>query len=101
MLSALYFFKEPFTNLVTITFTALIITELLNVYSVVSLQLIDSFQIVKLNWKMVLSSLLTFACYICSIVFLRSYFDTSYLNWQFFMKVLAITLLSWLPLHLV
>lgn len=35
MLSALYFFNEPFTNLVTITFTALIITELLNVYSVV------------------------------------------------------------------
>jgi hypothetical protein len=49
---------------------------------------------------MFISSLLTFACYILSIVLLRSYFDTSYLTWQFFLKVLAITLLSWLPLHL-
>lgn len=49
---------------------------------------------------MVVSALGTFACYICSIAFLRSYFDTSYLSWQFFLKVIAITLLSWLPLHL-
>lgn len=41
MLSALYFFNEPFTNLVTITFTALIFTELLNVYSVVSATISD------------------------------------------------------------
>jgi hypothetical protein len=33
MLSALFFFNEPFTNIVTITFTALVITELLNVFS--------------------------------------------------------------------
>jgi hypothetical protein len=36
MLSTLIFFKESFTNIVTITFTALIIIELLNVYSEVS-----------------------------------------------------------------
>ena len=36
MLSTLYFFNESFTNIVTITFTALVITELLNVFSVVS-----------------------------------------------------------------
>jgi phospholipid-translocating ATPase len=50
---------------------------------------------------MIVSSLLTFACYILSISLMRSYFDTSYLSWRFFLKVLAITLLSWLPLHLV
>lgn len=33
MLSTLFFFKESFSNIVTITFTALVITELLNVYS--------------------------------------------------------------------
>jgi hypothetical protein len=49
---------------------------------------------------MFVASLLTFACYILSISFLRSYFDTSYLSWHFFLKVLAITLLSWLPLHI-
>lgn len=91
MLSALYFFHEPFTNIVTITFTALIITELLNVFSVIN----------KPNWKMIVSSLLTFVFYILSIAFLRTYFDTSYLTWKFFLKVLAITLLSWMPLHVV
>ena len=50
---------------------------------------------------MVVSSLGTFACYIMSISFLRAYFDTSYLSWEFFLKVLAITLLSWMPLHMI
>lgn len=50
---------------------------------------------------MIVSSLLTFLFYILSILFLRSYFDIQYLQWHFFMKVLAITLLSWLPLHMI
>lgn len=33
MLATVMFFKESFTNIVTITFSALIIIELLNVYS--------------------------------------------------------------------
>ena len=36
MLATVIFFNEPFTNIVTITFSALIIIELLNVYSEVS-----------------------------------------------------------------
>jgi phospholipid-translocating ATPase len=39
MLSTLIFFHESFTNIITITFTALVITELLNVYSEVSQKL--------------------------------------------------------------
>ena len=102
MLSTLFFFNEPFTNIVTITFTALVITELLNVYSEVSYFIFEYLiKINKPNCKMFISSVLTFACYIASIVLLRSYFDTSYLTWRFFLKVLAITLLSWLPLHIV
>jgi hypothetical protein len=41
MLSTLIFFNEPFTNIITITFTALVITELLNVYSEVTLTLLN------------------------------------------------------------
>lgn len=48
---------------------------------------------------MIVSSVFTFVVYILSIALLRSYFDTSYITWQFVLKVLAITLLSWLPLH--
>ena len=36
MLSTIIFFHESFTNIITITFTALVITELLNVYSEVT-----------------------------------------------------------------
>ena len=91
MLATVIWFNESFTNIVTITFSALIITELLNVYSSVN----------KLNWKMFLSSVLTLILYILSIALLRSYFDTSYITWEFALKVLGITAASWLPLHLV
>ena len=37
MLGTILFFQDSFTNIVTITFSALIITELLNVYSSVSI----------------------------------------------------------------
>ena len=37
MLASVIFFNEPFTNIVTITFSALIVIELLNVYSEVSI----------------------------------------------------------------
>jgi len=40
MLATVIFFNESFTNIVTITFSALIIIELLNVYSEVSIPLI-------------------------------------------------------------
>lgn len=71
MLGAIMCFKESFTNIVTITFSALIIIELLNVYSSVN----------TVNWKMIASSVMTFVMYVISIVCLRSYFDTSYMTW--------------------
>ena len=49
---------------------------------------------------MIVSSVITFVIYILSIALLREYFDTSYITWAFILKVLAITVLSWLPLHL-
>jgi phospholipid-translocating ATPase len=91
MLGTILFFNEPFTNIVTITFSALIITELLNVYSSVH----------HLNYKMVVSSVLTLFIYILSIALLPVYFQTSYITWDFVFKVVCITLASWLPLHII
>jgi len=85
------FFNEPFTNIVTITFSALIITELLNVYSSVH----------HLNYKMVVSSVLTLFMYVLSIALLPVYFQNSYITWEFVMKVICITIASWLPLHII
>jgi phospholipid-translocating ATPase len=91
MLGTIMFFNEPFTNIVTITFSSLIITELLNVYSSVH----------RLNWKMIVASVITLFLYILSIGLLPEYFQTSYITWEFIGKVVAITVTSWLPLHLV
>jgi len=49
---------------------------------------------------MIASSIVTIVLYFLSIFFLRSYFDTSYINVEFFVKVLILTTVSWVPLHL-
>lgn len=91
MLGTLMFFNESFTNIVTITFSALIMCELLNVYSSVH----------HLNWRIIGSSVLTLFVYFLSIALLPQYFDTSYITWMFVVKVLLITLVSWMPLHMI
>lgn len=90
MLGSVLWFHESYTNIVTITFSALIVCEILNVFS----------EVHKVNYKMVISSILTFIIYFMSIGLLRSYFDTSYITWTFVCKVFAITLASWAPLHI-
>jgi phospholipid-translocating ATPase len=91
MIGSIYMFQESLTNIVTITFSALIVCEILNVFS----------EVYKVNYKMVLSSILTFFVYFASIGLLRSYFNTSFITWQFVIKVLAVTFCSWAPLHIV
>lgn len=91
MLSTVIFFNESFTNIVTITFSSLIIIELLNVYSSVN----------KIYWKMIVSSIFTFLIYFMSIALMRSYFDVSYITWQFVIKVVLITVVSWAPLQII
>jgi len=88
MLSTVVFFNESFSNIVTITFSALIVVELLNVFS----------EVYNPNWKMIVSSILTLVVYVLSILLLRSYFDTTYITWEFVLKVIGITIISWLPL---
>ena len=90
MISSVVFFHDSLTNIVTITFSSLIICEILNVFS----------EVHKVNYKMIISSVLTFIIYFMSIGLLRSYFDTGYITWTFVCKVFAITLASWAPLHL-
>lgn len=60
---------------------------------------INRSQVTKLNWKMIVSSLLTFIVYFLSIVLLRQYFDASYITGIFFLKVLAIVAIAWGPPH--
>lgn len=48
---------------------------------------------------MIVASVFTLITYILSIALLSSYFDTSYITWNFIWKVLAVAGASWLPLH--
>lgn len=49
---------------------------------------------------MLISQILSLFIYFYTIIFLNNVFNISYLNWEFFWKIIAITLISWLPLHL-
>lgn len=48
---------------------------------------------------MMLMQVATIVTYFMSIVLLQEYFDTSYIDSIFFVKVLLITGCTWLPLH--
>ena len=91
ILFAILFFNDSYVNIVTITFTALILIELLNVYT----------QINNMNMQMMLIMLATAVTYFMSISLLKSYFETSYMNEVFFVKVGTIALITWLPIQLI
>jgi len=86
-------FKDSFLNIVTITFTALIIAELLNVHS-------ETHN--KRNITLYLCQAGTLATYALSVVFMKSYIDVaSITNYTFLVKVVILTLASWIPVQLV
>ena len=60
MLASIALFNDSFANIVTITFSALVILELANVYSAIT----------HLTILQVVASLFTLILYVCSIVFL-------------------------------
>jgi len=90
MFFAIIFFNDSFVNIVSITFTALIFIELLNVFTEVN----------RLKFKMIMSVIFTVVIYIGSIAFFRNYFDASYITMKFMFKVLVITTICWLPIHI-
>ena len=90
MLGTLWMFNEPFANLVTITFSALIMIELLNIHSCLH----------NLRWKMIANTIITLILYIISIGLLKNYFDTAYITWPFVLKVMLLTAISHLPLYI-
>lgn len=83
-------FDQSFVNIVSITFTTLILIEMLNVLS----------EVTRIQRIMVFSILLTVAVYIGSIVLFRQYFQVSYIDGPFVLKVFILTMITWLPLQL-
>ena len=91
MLLSFWLFEKSFTTIVTITFTALIFSELLNVFTALT------------KWSKVvcLSQLFTLILYIVSIVVLRQTIDVSVIDAEFVKNVAIIVLLSWGPMQLI
>ncbi|EPT26927.1 cation-transporting atpase family protein [Toxoplasma gondii TgCatPRC2] len=91
MMGAVALFENSFTNVVSITFTALILAELLNVASEIQ------------TWHplMIASEICTVVIYIFSMFILRSYFDITFImTLTFWAKVTAVTLVSWVPIQI-
>ena len=81
-------FDQSFVNIVSITFTTLICIEMLNVLS----------EVTRIKQLMVVSIVLTLLVYIGSIALFREYFQVSYVDGPFCLKVTICTLITWIPL---
>jgi phospholipid-translocating ATPase len=91
VIGALFLFDNLFLKIVTITFTALIFSELLNVYT----------EIKTFHHYMVLTLLGTFVVYTLSLFFLTNVLDIYYIiEIGIISKILSLTLLSWLPFYI-
>ncbi|XP_050993153.1 probable phospholipid-transporting ATPase IIB isoform X2 [Labeo rohita] len=92
MYGALVLFDQEFVHVVAISFTALILTELLMV----------ALTIRTWHWLMVVAELFSLGCYLASLAFLNEYFDHSFITTRVFLwKVCVITLVSCLPLYII
>ncbi|XP_059751059.1 probable phospholipid-transporting ATPase IIB isoform X4 [Balaenoptera ricei] len=90
MSGALVLFESEFVHVVAISFTALVLTELLMVALTVR----------TWHWLMAVAELLSLGCYVASLAFLNKYFDLAFITTVTFVwKVSAITVVSCLPLY--
>lgn len=90
LMMGLFMFHDSFANIVLISFTALIMIEILNVYT----------QIHRLTFQMALMQVASAVVYFITIILLREYFDLKYVGWNFLMKVALITMVAWLPFQI-
>ena len=89
MLLSLYVFDKAFLKIVTITFSCLILTEFLNLYTVLN----------SLHIFMIISQMLSVFIYFLSLLTLRSVLDVDYITWMFVLNVVMITAISFVPLY--
>lgn len=90
MILSLFLFERQWLHVVAISFTALILNELIMV----------ALEITIWHPYMIISEIVTLAIYAISMVFLPEYFDLSFvLTTQFIFKVAIIVAVSSLPLY--
>ena len=88
MFGAVFMFEENiFLNIVTVSFTALIYLEILNVYM----------EINKFHKFMIFALLGTFIVYTLALFFLPSYLDVYILNFLVLVKIGILAVIAWAP----
>ena len=85
--SILVFKDELFLNIVTVTFTALIYLEILNVYM----------EINKCHWFMFVALAATFLVYTLTIILFPNVLDISILTWINLLLILSLSVVAWAP----
>uniref|UniRef100_A0A8D8VQQ7 Phospholipid-transporting ATPase n=1 Tax=Cacopsylla melanoneura TaxID=428564 RepID=A0A8D8VQQ7_9HEMI len=92
MYGALALFEDEFIHIVTISFTALILTELIMVALTVR----------TWHYLILLAELFSLGIYLLSLILLKEQFDASFIQtYDFLWKVLVITLVSCFPLYVI
>ncbi|EPQ55997.1 aminophospholipid-transporting P-type ATPase [Gloeophyllum trabeum ATCC 11539] len=92
MIMSLVLFENEFLNIVSISFTALILNELIMV----------ALEITTWHLYMIISEIVTLLLYAVSMVFLPEYFDLSFVvSVRFAWKVAVIVAVSALPLYII
>lgn len=92
MYGALLLFDADFIHVVSISFTALILTELIMV----------ALTIHTWHWAMLVAELVSLGLYAASLIILDNFFDRNYvMSWDFVIKSTVITILSCLPLYVI
>ena len=92
MFGSLFIFKDKlFLKIVTVSFTALVYLEILNVYM----------EINKLHWFMIFSLMSTCAIYTLTLQFLSEYLDIYFvIQKDIFWKILIIAIVAWMPFYI-
>ena len=90
MFVALYAFEDSYFNIETITFSALICIEMMNILSEVHV----------IKPAMIITILLTVVMYFVTIITFRSAFQLVYVDFNFLIKVAITSLVCWAPIYI-
>lgn len=92
MYGALVLFEDQLIHIVEISYTALILTELIMV----------ALTAARWHWLMLAAELASLLMYVATLLVFTTYFDADFIrHWDFWWKVIVITLVSCLPLYIV
>ncbi|CAG5026950.1 unnamed protein product [Parnassius apollo] len=92
MYGAIVLFEDQLIHIVEISYTALILTELIMV----------ALTVVTWHRLMILAELVSLAMYTATLFIFTTYFDADFIrHWDFWWKVTTITLVSCMPLYIV